>query len=500
MLDQTVAGLDKPGAAPVDGPPPAVAPAQTAPLPSDTPSSPPSSPQKFTLPEAVAFGLQNNPRLRAAFAAIERAQGQEQVAFAPFLPQLDFLSHSGVTSKALGPAASGSTGIILAAPVASHAFAQTELQLQWTLCDFGRTRGRYRQAGARTSITQLRYARARETVAFDVAAAYLQALRANAVRIIQEDTIRRAEAVLKDTRSRRAAGVAEREDVLRAEVQLSTARDSLDLAEEAEWAALAHLNNVMGRNASLPLQLVDWPKGVPAFSLSLVQCLEVAAGQRLEIGVAREAVAAAQSGRQASAAEFLPRVYALGALGGVTGDNLQRGLQEGAGIHLDVPLFAGGRHRGELRSSEAEIQEALAEVQTILDGVTLEVTLAYRSAVTAQKRIGYLRPAIIEARENLRLLRNRYRNGNATPTDIVDAETALTGAQQRLSSATYEYLAALVRLDYALGTPQGHLLGFLPAPDAPEGPGSGERGDGRSDPEPPQTVPMPRPLRREGVP
>jgi outer membrane protein TolC len=441
----------------------------------------------FSLPGAVAFGLRNSPRLRAAYAAIERTGGQEQAAFAPFLPQIDLLSHYGVASKALGPASAGPTGIILAPPTGTHPFAQAELQVQWTLCDFGRTLGRYRQAGARENIAQLRYARAKETVAFDVAAAYLQALRANAVRIIQEEAIPRAEATLKDTRSRRAAGVAERDDVLRAEVQLSAARDSLDVAEEAEWAALARLNNVMGRNASLPLRLVDW-SNTPAFSLSLLQCLEVAAAQRREITIAREAVAAAQFGRQSVAAEFLPRVYALGSVGGVTGENLQRGLQEGAGIHIDVPLYAGGRRQGDLRAAEAEVQEALADAQVILDGVTLEVTLAYRSATTARRRIDRLRPVITEARENLRLVRNRYRNGNATPTDIVDAETALTGAQQRLSSATYEYLAALVRMDYALGNPQGHLLG---APAGLEG----SRPAGQRE----QTLPPPRPVPGEGV-
>jgi outer membrane protein TolC len=70
----------------------------------------------------------------------------------------------------------------------------------------------------------------------------------------------------------------------------------------------------------------------------------------------------------------------------------------------------------------------------------------------------------VEARENLRLVGNRYRNGQATPTDIVDAEVALTRAQQRLTSATYEYLGALAGLDYALGNPPGQLLGLADSP------------------------------------
>ena len=45
-------------------------------------------------------------------------------------------------------------------------------------------------------------------------------------------------------------------------------------------------------------------------------------------------------------------------------------------------------------------------------------------------------------------------NGNATPTDIVDSEAALTRSEQRFFSATYTYLAALARLDYAMGAHQ----------------------------------------------
>jgi outer membrane protein TolC len=236
----------------------------------------------------------------------------------------------------------------------------------------------------------------------------------------------------------------------------------------------------MGRNASAPLALLGWDSQ-PPFDLSLAQCLEIAAARRPEIGVAREAVAAAQSGRQATAAEFLPQVYTRASVGVVGGSNIATGAQEGVGLHIDLPLYAGGRRQGELRAADAEVRQALADARSILDGVTLEVTLAYLAATTARRRIERDRPAIVEARENLRLVRNRYRNGQATPTDIVDAETALTRAQQRLASASYEYLGALARLDYALGNPPGHLLG---PPQSAEG----------HDTQAPEALPAPRPL------
>jgi len=434
----------------------------------------------FALTDAIAFALRNSPRLRSARAAIERARGQEQVAFAPFLPQVDLLTQTGVTSPNQGPGAAHATGFILASnTLETHSYAQTELALQWTLYDFGRTGGRYRQSVAREHIAELQRVRADQTVEFDVAAAYLGILLARASRRVQEDSVRRAEAILFDTRARRQGGVAEREDVLRAEVQLSESREALILAREGELDAVARLNNVMGRNAGWPLEVIDLetqpltPTPLPpgergaketplpsgergrGEGLALVQCLEQAATQRPEVGLAQQAVAAAQEGREAARAEFLPQIYARASLGNVNGENIRTGWQEGAGLHVDVPLYAGGRRCGELRTAEADIEAAAADAQTILDAISLEVNLAYRGVVAARERIDLSRTAVTQAEENLRLMRVRYRNGNATPTDIVDSEAVLTRSQQRFFSATYTYLAALARLDYAMGQHQG---------------------------------------------
>ena len=92
------------------------------------------------------------------------------------------------------------------------------------------------------------------------------------------------------------------------------------------------------------------------------------------------------------------------------------------------PLYAGGRYRGELRSAEADIQSDVADAQIILDAISLQVNVAYRGVIASRERIDLARTAITQSEENMRLLRVRYRNGNATPTDIVDSEAAFTPA------------------------------------------------------------------------
>jgi len=419
----------------------------------------------FTLPDAIAFALRNNPRLRSARAAIERARGQEQVAFAPFLPQVDLLGQYGVVSSTLAPGIPGNEGFLLPNGFGTRSYAETELGLEWTLYDFGRTGGRYRQAVARERITQLQLARAGQTVEFDVASAYLDVLLARASRLVQEEAVRRAQAFLLDTESRRKGGVALKEDVLRAEVQLAESRSALVLAREAEWGAVARLNNAMGRNAGLPLEVVDLQLQ-PPLPGALADLLERAASRRPEVDLARQAVAAAQDGRQAAGAQFLPRIFVRAAAGHTDGENVISGWQEGAGLHVDAPLYAGGRHRGELRSAEADIEAALADAQTILDAISLQVNLAYRAVMSAQARVELARPAVEQSAEALRIVRQRYRAGTATPTDVIDAETAATRAEQRYVSARIEYLSALARLAYVMG---GDPESLLPAADTGQG-------------------------------
>ncbi len=444
-----------------------LAPVEPLPVPLGVLTASPTTDQaaqvQWTLSEAVAYALDHNPRLRAAAAESDRALADEQIAFAPFLPQIELLNRYAGTDSNLSPGAPGLTGSILPERRGGHSFVQTELQIQWTLYDFGRTAGKYGRSAAQAQIARLRWSRACETIAFETRATYWRALQGRDGKIIAQEAVQRAAATLHDAEARRAGGVADRDDVLRSRVQMASAQELLVLAVEAELAALAQFNNVLGRPAQLRVELVD-EQNEPALGDSLEGSLEAALAGRPEVAAARQAVAAAQFQREAAFGDRRPRIYALASLGYVDGHNVQSGIQDGAGIHLNQPLYAGGRKRGEVRAAEAEVRQASAQSQSVLDAVTLEVTLAYRAVLAARDRVALSRPTIAEAEENLRLERVKYRNGDASPTDLVDAETALTQAQQRYFAALYEQRTALARLDYAVGTPAKPALDRPPQP------------------------------------
>jgi outer membrane protein len=311
--------------------------------------------------------------------------------------------------------------------------------------------GRYRQAGLAADIAQLQSERAYQTVANEVSVAYYQVLRTRALRKTAADAVRRAEDDLDVAKKLAKGGVLEKEKVLRAEVQLAENRRLLDAAEGAEAVAIAALNLAIGINVNAPTGIVE-SSDVPPFTQSLAECLQTAVGLRREFQVARQSIQVADEGRRVARADFAPRVTAEGAL-----IDLEQSAPRG---HLDLPvgfiklewgLFEGGKRVAELRVSESKIRAAIAEAESVADTIAFQVTEAYRQLVTARLGIDRSRPAVTQAEESDRLVRARFKQGDATSAEITDAESALTRAQQSYLNSIHDYLIALARLNYAMG-------------------------------------------------
>jgi outer membrane protein TolC len=419
--------------------------------------------QSLALPDAVALAFQLQPRLRASLESISQARGREDIAFAAFLPALTSAYSVGGFDFNVG-----GNGIPLpnsppfnfipftgAVPVGldiKTGYELAELKLQWLVCDFGRRMGRYNQAGLAVDIAQLQTERAYQTVANDVALAYYQVLRARSLHRIADEAVRRAEDDLDVAKKLAKGGVIEREKVLRAEVALSQAQRALDLAEEAEAVAVAALNLAIGLNPSAPTAVVD-AADVPPFTLSLADCLGQAVAGRREFQVARRSVQVAQEGRRVAHADFAPRVVAEGDLLDFQQADPRGHADLALGfIRLEWGLFEGGKRVAELRVADSHIREAVAQADSIADTIAFQVNQAYRQLVAARKGIERARPAVEQTRETYRLVVARAKQGDAIPAELTDAAASLTRAQQDYFNAAYDYLTALARLEYAMGT------------------------------------------------
>jgi outer membrane protein TolC len=439
--------------------------AETAPSTPEESSCHPAG-KPLTLPDAIALAFHLQPRLRASLESIQQARGREDIAFAAFLPTATagyvaggYHIQAGGTGFSIPGAPNSPTftvlpflGTIPSGIAGQTGFEVAELKLQWLVCDFGRRLGRYNQAGLAVDIAQLQTERAYQTIANEVAVAYYQVLRARSLRRIATEAVRRAEDDLEVARKQRREGAVVRETVLRAEVALAQAQRAGDVAEEVEAVAVAALNLAIGLNVSEPTCVVE-TEDRPAFPLCLADCLHTAVGARREFRVARESVQVAQAGSRVARADFAPRIVAEG-----NALDFQQSSPRGhfdlpfAFIKLEWELFEGGKRVAEVRVADSRIREAMAQAESIADTIAFQVTQAYRQLVAARQGIDRSRPAVEQTRETHRLVLARLREGAAIPAELTEAEAAMTRAQQDYANAGYDYLTALARLEYAMGT------------------------------------------------
>ena len=408
----------------------------------------------MTLEQAVAVAVRQNPRLRQAAARVGGARAGADVAYSPFLPQIGTSFRYSAFNEPVLP---GGSFVPASLNAGVTSFIIAEAGVQWTLYDFGRTAGRYGQAVDRAGVEALALVRARQTIAFEAAQSYFRLLAAQANLRVRNEALQRASAILRDTDMWFANGTADREDVLRAQVEVARVQEGLLGAHQAIHDAESMLNVVLGRSAAEPVEIVPI-ECEPAFRESFESCLETAANSRREIDMARKAVAEARHGVDAARGEMLPKVFVRGSV--IRGDSSGplNAWIEGIGLHAEQWIYTGGAHRGEVRRSQAQVTGAMAALQTILDQVTLQVRVSYEAIGTDLARIRLGETTVGQASENLRLTGVKYNNGTATPTDMVDAQTALIQAQTAYITAVYSYLTDLAQLQYALGNDQRWLI------------------------------------------
>lgn len=475
------------------------------PSPAPPPGSDPiESHGPFTLAEAIAYGLRHNPRLQQASAQVAAAREGAEIAFAPFLPELNYhYVFSGFNQQVIP----GGAFVPASLQRGVYSYSLNEFGIQWTILDFGRRAGRYGQAISKAKAESLVLERARQTVAFDVCSAYFALLAARAEVRVRTEAKQTAEAIRGDVGTRHLGGTAEREDVLRADVEVSRTAEELVAARQATLDAEALLNQALGRPYGGPLEVADVARR-PPFASSLEDSLQGAVTLRPEIGAARQEIAGAAQGERSARGEMLPKFYIRGTVIQADLPRVFNGWLDGAGIHVDQSLYSGGARRAALRQAGAETAAAAAGLKVILNNVSAQVNLAFNSIATDRERIRLNSVAVGQARENLRVVVIRYKNGDAIPTEVADAQTALTMSEVRYYSSVYSYLAGLARLEYAQGGDQRELLaGVSQPPEAddqriglPRVPAGPPGGPTTSPPEPADDLPPALPDRPDTSP
>lgn len=416
-----------------------------------------ASAQQLSRAEAVAQALAANPQVKQSLEQVALLEGRITEARADALPDV---SWNTTAMRSRDPGLLNSPNFdsfpeefrSVLSPLAANAFATTA-DLRQTLFSFklGKALEAARIAG---TAGEQEVQRARQATALDAVRAYNQLLYAlEQLRVVRENVASK-QSHLDFARNRRAAGAATELEVLRAEVDVENQRAELLRAENGVAGARATLNTVMVRPTSTPIQPTDGLTVVPP-AVSFDDAVAEALASRPELKTLRLTEQIRDKLVDVAAADSKPRIDFNGSYGFAVRRPEQMFHWDfsrwSAGVTLKVPIFDGWRTAGRVAQAQAERNTATQQIAALENQVRLDVQSAWDALALAARTIQAAELNVTQARRALEMTEATYRLGAATPLDVIDAQQALSQAENIRNQALYSHANARATLRYVTG-------------------------------------------------
>lgn len=294
----------------------------------------------------------------------------------------------------------------------------------------------------------------RETLVAQVATAYLSLLELDLELQIARSTYMVRTNSLNLTKSRQDGGVASLQDVYQAQVLVFTAEAAIANTQQRIEQQENLLSILLGRNPShlargpaLTSQTLraEVPPGLPS---SLLE-------RRPDLLAAEQHLVAANADIGQAKAAFYPQLTLTGFYGYQTvalSDLFSapaRTWQFGPAVTM--PLFTGGRLKGNLKLTQARFQEAVAAYQQVVQNAFKEVSdglIAYQRTQEFRAKQEANTQAHRDATETANI---RYEGGVTSYLEVLYNEQELFNAELGLAQARLNELLSVVQLYRALG-------------------------------------------------
>ena len=366
------------------------------------------------------------------------------------------------------------------------------LSFSQTLFTGGRVSGQSRAADANVRGAELGLTSAEAQLLLDVTAAYYDAALGDRLVAIATATLRQADTTLSQTQLAREVGNQSEFDLLRARVTRDNQRPVVIQRQAARDIAYYRLRNLLNLPPEQPLELTS-----PLVDTGLVRTArlaelvdtpgDTATDARAPVRQADEAVTSQQGLLRVARAQRWPQIS-------LTSDYAEFGYPNDlspfgpnylsdwvVAVGLQIPLFTGGRIKGDVAVAEAGLEQARLRLRQTRELAQLDARNTQLQLAAAAASWEASAGTEEQADRAYRIAEIRYREGISTQTELNDLRIQLAQAQANRAQAARDLQVARMRLALLPSLPLGTTTGTAPgaasspavtAPGA-SGPGGG---------------------------
>jgi len=410
-----------------------------------TPTQPSASnAPTLTLQQAQALATRNNPQISVAHLvalASHQATREDRSNLWPTaavnVTGVDAESGTRITAGALN------NPIIYERAAAGASVSQL-------IYDFGRTSNLIASANLAEKAEDQNAVATREQILLAVSQAFYNALQAQAVVTVAEQTVNERQIVASQINELFKNKLKSELDLSFANVNLAQAKLLLLDAQNSDSAARATLSMVMGFSNLQNYQLVQdqtQPTQPPA---NIDDLIMTAFAMRPEILALQFQAQSANKFRVAERDLLFPNIRALGVIGDAPfGNAAVANTWYGAvGANMEIPVFNGFLYTARAHEARLRAEASDERLRDMRNQIARDVRTSWLNANAAYQRLDVTQQLLQQANLGLSLAKTRYHMGLSSIVELSQAQLQQTQAEISSVQASYDYQLALATLTY----------------------------------------------------
>jgi outer membrane protein len=409
----------------------------------------------FTLEKSIAQALDNSYKIKARDERIEQTNDVKKQARADFLPKFGTTySYTRLSEPPISRTTLFGNGVELVTGTQDN-FQWTWFLRQPLFTGFALISS-YRLAELGIDQSQLEMDLEKLDLVLRVKEAYFNILGADKAVEVAQTTVESLTQTVKVARSFFEVGMIPVNDVLKAEVELASAEQSLVTAKNAAQTTRSTFNTVLVRPVNDPVEVEDILVFKPEVG-EYDTYVKLAFDNRPEIKLLDVSLLQADQQIRLAKSKYYPEIsltyqyISQGDTASVSGSPYVDANTWQVMAVANWTFWEWGKtyYTGkEKESVKRQIQETKSDVE---DGIRLQVKQAVLDLDSSAKNIPTTQKGIESGEENLRVNAERYKAQVSTITDLLDAQTLLARARLDYYRALYDHNLAKARLERALG-------------------------------------------------
>jgi len=384
---------------------------------------------KLTIPQAVDLGLKNSKNLKASAARINEAEAALKEAKENRLPDGSVsgsyirLNSPDVDLKVKMNSGGNGSPAEQQGKVSSAVYGIVNLSLP--IYSGGKIKYGIESARYLAEASRLDEKSDKEAVVLNIINAFENLYKAKAAVELVKENLGGATERVKQFTSLERNGVIPRNDLLKAELQVSNIEVSLMDAENNWKLANINMNLMLGLPETSSIDPdISWntnPEKLEPVETLISKAME----QRKDLSAIGLRKKAAGSDAHAVKSEMYPSLALTGGYIAADVPNLLtvvNAMNVGVGVKYSISSL--WKNNSKYQQAKSRQVETEAKESALADQIKYEVHEAYLGYLLALKKIDSYNKAVGQAAENYKIVKNKYDNTLATTTDLLDADIA----------------------------------------------------------------------------